>query len=423
MRRRRLGLFVLGFVAFAASNARADDPLAACIDDALGVLRAQGGTPVGEPVVGFLAEGEKAAHVFELPDEGCVGFLVAGHGRVQDIDLHMHTATGIELGRDDSSDPFAYQRYCGAKGLRLAITVQMYKGRGEYRLAALTRAPPVLPDLNRKVGGCFASIAGKVEPPLDVGPEPPHGSIETTLASIERELSPLGYLPFAPDQKGSLLSGHTTHRTIVLEKDRCYAIAAAGGPTVGDLDLIVRGAARGSTVQDVSPRREGIVKLCTDTGGLHHVLVRMHAGMGEWALRFYVLEEPSDVGEDRLEGIARLGYAEMARRIEARGMKTSSLGWGFVAPGFDLGRPVELEGGRCYAFGAIGAEELSAADLDLVLVDETGARVAWDLGFGADPLVFHCPERSGAYRVIGRVWGGRGRYLTVLGEATPGGES
>lgn len=410
----------------ASSIAQADDapadPLESCVEGALGVLRGQGGTAVGEPIVGFLSEGESVAHVFELPEEGCVGFVVAGHGRVQDIDLHMHTASGIELGRDDSSDPFAYQRYCGAKGLRLAVTVQMYKGRGEYRLAAITRAPPVLPDLNRKIGGCFASIAGVVEPPLDVGPEPPHATIEQTFARIEDELSPLGYLPYAREQRGTLLRGHTTHRTIIFEKGRCYAVAVVGGETVGDLDLIVRGASRGPSAQDVSPRREGLIKLCADEGGLHHVLVRMHGGMGEWALRFYALEERADGEGESLEGIARVGFAEMARRIESRGMKTRSLGWGFAAPGYDLGVPVELESGRCYAFGAIGADELATADLDLVLVDANGARMAWDLALGADPLVFHCPAQTGTYRVIGRVWGGRGRFLTILGEATPGGE-
>jgi hypothetical protein len=72
--------------------------------------------------------------------------------------------------------------------------------------------------------------------------------------------------------------------------------------------------------------------------------------------------------------------------------------------------------GRCYAFAGVASDELTNGDLDVVLLDEDERRIGWDLGRRSPPVVYHCAERDGLVRVVGRVYGARGRYLALVGE-------
>jgi len=65
----------------------------------------------------------------------------------------------------------------------------------------------------------------------------------------------------------------------------------------------------------------------------------------------------------------------------------------------------------------VPSEDLNGGDLDLVLLDDRDALVAWDVGGDSTPLVWHCAARTAVYRVSGRVFGARGRYLVLQGES------
>lgn len=397
-----------------------DAHLTECVDAALGLIRQQGSTAWGEARASFLLEGGSDTEVVELPSDGCFGFFAVGHRRVQDLDIALFTETGLALERDVAVDAHPYVRYCGARGLRLAVVVNMYKGRGEYRLVRLANAPARLPDLNRAVGHCFAEDAGVTIPMADVGPEPGSADAPGTLAALGRELEALGYRAQGEVMTGRLPQRQGDARNVRLAAGRCYAIAAAGGPGVGDLDLFVRAPGSETVERDVARDRDAVVRVCSEDDAEHMVQVRMYEGEGDWALRVFALEEPpANVRPPGLEGSARIPFAEIVARMRARGMQARPLAWGALWPGAALSMPLSLEAGRCYAIGGVPSDDLARGDLDLVLLDDGGRLVAWEIARNATPLVFACPSRTATYRVVGRVYGAIGQYLVVVGESTP----
>jgi hypothetical protein len=399
------------------------DPLAECLQRALDVLGERGGRAAGSPKVGFLTEGDSESEAFTLGGQGCVGVLAVGRGRARDLDVMLHTDSGIALDRDVSIDPFAYVRYCGAEGLDLVATVHMYKGRGEYRLVRIKDAPRLLPDLGGLVGRCFASETGVRRPSADVGPELPGPSLEAAATQVAKELRGLGYEPQGPAKSGTLGQSQSDRRVVSVPEGRCYAAAVVGGPQTSDLDAMVRGPGGSPVARDVSQTRHALMKFCTDRPGKHVVEIRMYEGAGPWRLQLYELAEPKEeLKPPGLSGPSRVPFAETIARIRSRDMEPKPLTWGMLGPGQSLAVPVRLEAGRCYAFGGVASQDLRDGDLDMMLLDETGGLLAWDLGRSSDPMLFHCPSRSGVFRIVGRVYGARGRYLTILGtdrETTP----
>jgi hypothetical protein len=393
------------------------DPLSQCMVGAVAALEDRGGEPVGEPLVAFLTEGESRSQRFELDEDGCIGLLAVGRERVRDLDVVLHTTSGIQLERDVSIDPYAYVRYCGAEGLGLVGTVRMYKGRGEVQVVRVRQAPRVLPDLGRLVGRCFAASAGVRRPSADVGPKPPGATIDEGRAVLRRRLEARGYRFASTRRGGPLRPRQVTRRSLSLPGDRCFALAAVGGPETEDLDLVLRRPDGTVIARDVSRQPSAVAKYCPPERGEYVAELRMYEGTGEWALDRFDLEEPPRAERPAgLSGPARIAFAEAHARTRARSMSVAPLVWGIAAPDRDLWVPVPLASGRCYAFAGIASQGLEEGDLDLALVDDMGNLVSWDRTAESDPLIFHCPERTAVYRVIGKTFGARGRFLLLRAE-------
>lgn len=421
MIRRVLPLGLAALVLAPAGVAGAADPLARCVEQAVEVLREEGASPMGEPTVRFMVEGESHNEAIELEDRTCIGVLAVGREGVRDVDLTLYTDSGIALERDVSISPYAWVRFCGAEGLRLVTSVRMYKGRGEVRILRVADAPRRLPDLNGLVGACFAAGTGVQRPGAEVGPEPPGPSVDDELERVDRRLRRLGWTPRQQLERGALRNRQRARRRVRLEAGRCYALAAVGGPRVRDVDLVVASPRGRPVARDVERKRNAVAKTCTRDAGVHVVEVRMYEGEGPWGLRLYELDEPpAGRRPPGLEGRTRIPYVETGARMRERGMRVRPFAWGYGAPGVSLAVPVRLEAGRCYAFGGVTSEDMAQGDLDLVLLDDGGGRIAWDLGRGSEPLLYACPSRTAVYHVRGRVYGARGRWLLLAGESDGG---
>ena len=395
---------------------RADDVLEQCMHDATRAMTARGAAPVGEPLVSFMREGETRALPFTLDESGCVGVLAVGHRRVHDIDLVLHTDTGMQLAQDVEVDAHPYLRFCGAAGLRLVATVRMYKGQGEVRIARYVRAPAALPDLDATLGGCFAGGGGMRRPSGEVGPAPPGRPLADSIAELERELAELGYRAHGQEERGALEAPARDGHLLTLEPGRCYAVVAAGDARVVDLDLFVHSAGGAEMARDVTRGAKAVARFCTEqqTAAAE---IRMFEGGGEYRVRTFVLDEPA--GSERppgVTGFARIGHAEASARMRSRGFDPRPLAWALIGPGQALPMPVRLSAGRCYAFAAVPAEETATGDLDVILLDDDDALLSWDVGPGNVPMLFHCATRTGVHRVVGRVYDAIGRYLVLIGQ-------
>ena len=417
MSRGALALVTIAIVAAAVSTARADDTLGQCIAGATAALRSQGARPIDEPMIDFMLEGQSRAIPFTLDEAGCVGVLAVGHRRVHDIDLALYTESGIALVQDVEVDARPYVRFCGAEGLTLVATLHMYKGQGEVRLVRFADAPADLPDLHRTVGECFAGGGGMRRPSADVGPPPPGRPLAEQLEEVRAELGALGYSDHDSERSGTLQIQQREAHAMSLPPGRCYAVAAVGDAGVIDLDLFVRTPVGVELARDVERDASAVARLCVDDQPAHVVEVRMFQGAGDYRVRAFVLDEqsasPAPAG---LAGFARIAYAEAAARMRQRGMAPRPVGWGWLGPGERLAMPVRLEAGRCYAFAGAPADETASGDLDLMLLDDDETLLGRDVGTGNVPLLWHCAERSGIHRVVGRVYGAAGRYLVLIGE-------
>lgn len=407
----------------AASVASAQVPLESECDPSTGMraaiaeLERAGVRPLGETVIEFLPEDRLGSTRLRLENEGCVGVLAIGHSLVSDLDLALYTSGGIELARDVQMDAHPYVRYCGAAGLEIVAVVHMFKGRGEYQLQAFDNAPASLPDLNRTIGGCFASSGGFRSAPVDVGTEPSGVPLDRAVELRTTALAALGYraLPTA-DQPGTLEGRDREVVALELAPHACYAIAALGGTGVLDLDVYVRSLNGAEVARDDRRERDGVAKFCAGEDPRVLVEIRMFDGGGEYVVRVFRLAEPPGELPVGITGRARVAYAEALSILRSRSFEARPLAWGFLLPGRALAMPFRVTAGRCYAFAGVASDELTNGDLDVVLLDEDERRIGWDLGRRSPPVVYHCAERDGLVRVVGRVYGARGRYMALVGE-------
>lgn len=414
------GLAVLLLVGFTPAvvaqepvTAPSTDSLAECARAASDTLEAAGARPAGQLRRQFLLTSQTESLPYVLAEDGCVGFLAVGHRRVQDLDLALHTDGGTFLSRDIATNASPWVRFCGAAGLRVVVTVYMYKGRGEYRLMAFDNAPERLPDLNRSLGACFASSAGLRSGAPDLAEEP---ALPTASDSAERtrlDLADRGYRLEGPPRVSRLAPRAEERRSVPLVAGRCYAIMASGGRGVLDLDLTLRDEAGREVASDDGRARDAAVGLCPERSTTYQALVQMHDGSGEYALQVFALDE-SQAPPEGIDGDARLAFGELAAVLAERGMRARPLAWGAGAPGRSLTLPVELEVGRCYALAAVPSAELLRADLDVVLLDPGASLEGWDVGRSPRALVFHCAQATGTYQLVVRVFGGVGRFLLLL---------
>jgi hypothetical protein len=422
---RSLGLvvsslaLVSAFGGDAAAQRAEGDVLGQCLASAEAALRAEGATPIAPVSRDFLTEGQSRSTPFVLEGDSCVGFLAVGHRRVHDIDLVLMTEEGVVLAQDANVDARPWVRFCGARGLRVVVTAMMYKGQGEVGLLAMANAPPQLPDLSRTVGACFATAGGTRRPSARIGAPPPGPRLRDATETVVAELGALGYTRVSNTQTGEIDEGLREARSLLLEGGRCYAVSVVGDEGVGDIDLFIRTPAGLEVARDDTRRATAVVRLCPDRSGELIADVRMYAGSGAYVLSIHAADLPDAPPPLGIEGNARGRWAEVTRRLSARGLVPHGLAWGMLVPGQTLSIPVDLVAGRCYAFSAVTADEAGEGDLDLMLLDDQGALLGWDVGRDTAPLLFHCAERSGRFAIRGRLYGGWGRYLTIRGEETP----
>jgi hypothetical protein len=70
---------------------------------------------------------------------------------------------------------------------------------------------------------------------------------------------------------------------------------------------------------------------------------------------------------------------------------------GFLGSRQSVTQFVTLQAGRCYTVLGVGGQ--GVADLDIVLYNPNGKRVASDIGFDPTPMVQHCAQWPGAYKI------------------------
>jgi hypothetical protein len=293
----------------------------------------------------------------------------------------------------------------------------MTDGQGEVLFAALSDARPALASL-----ATCAALGAPRPAALELGPEPSARPLEDELHALAFDLAESGYQPDGLIAFGALLSGQHEARLIALEPRSCYALAAIGDADVSDLDMRV--FAQGSTPEpvtsDTSRRRNAVVKLCTNERTRYLLDTAVFQGEGGYVVQAYRLATTDEV--PGIEGQARLSYAEVRARMNARGFVARPITTGLVAPNERLRVPVPVRAGQCYAVAAVAVADSPRGALDLGVLDTRGQLAALDTGNEEDPLAFYCAAADGVASVLVRAKDARGtaRFALILGrEAEP----
>ncbi len=370
-----------------------------------------------KPRTDFLLTGDARVYMHRFERANCTSFFAAGTKYTQAIDLTVLAPTGRVLAQAEPRLTLPRAQYCGRLDETVFVSVRVTDGQGEVVYGALSGPASDLDDVAR----CGALGAPRPQP-LDLGPEPSARSLEDELQALSGEFRELGYAPDGLVAFGALLSGQHEARILNLEPDRCYALAAVGDADVVDLDLRVfaQGAAPEPVAADTTRRRNAIVKLCT-SGRTRYVLdTAVFQGDGAYVVVALRLAEPARV--PGIEGQARISYAELGTRMQARGFAAEPITTGLVAANERLRVPLPVRSGVCYAFAAVAVSDSPRGALDLGVLDEHGRLVALDSGKDDDPLVYHCAPADGVVSVLVRAKNTRGtsRFALVVGrDSTP----
>ena len=399
-----------------AVRAADDGELQRCVRRTMDRARASGVSP-SSIRTRFLLGGDSEAYPYRYSEKTCTGFLAVGARHVQTIELTLQAADGRTLAHSALPSAIAYVAHCGVPGERVFAGTRMLDGQGEVVFAVIEHSrarPPALVDLEQ----CPA--VGTPRPaPAVIGPEPEGTSIEEQFDSARDALRELGYGEDEVVGFGTVFSGQHDTSGIVLDPDRCYALVAAGSRDVLDLDMRVFGPGMPLTAagSDVSRRRSASIKLCARAPARYVLDVSAYQGEGAYAVQAYALHEPprpAGVG-----GQMRIGYAEVAARMHARGLTARVVTSGIVDAEDSLSVPLTLAGGACYAVAAVAAFDSDDVVLQLGLLDEQGELQALDARPNQVPMVFHCSKRDEWLEAVVRSSQDRKstRFALVLGSA------
>lgn len=382
----------------------------------LEAFHVRGATPLAERFVGFVRGEHPAVFTVTLAEPRCVGFVGVGREGVDDLNLSVMNASGVELGRDNRPDAHPYARVCPSRPETLSVVVDATQGGGEVAVGVLVDAPVVPPALEDVLGPrASTGILGARSPRVDLGRDPAGVSAEDALARASARLGE-GYTPVGTVQHGVLERRQSLSRQVTLEEGRCYVILGAGSETVDDLDLRVYDAERRPVGNDLATDAHPAVRLCPDQSGPHTVEVVMYAGSGQWALGVHEIEEGHvEIPED-LSGPARaraleLGVLAWRRGLAPLGPALRGQSWGSATST----RAYTVREGRCYLFGATAGERNGG--VELWASDPSGAVLGADTGERERAQVFHCARRTERVTVSVRPAGGRGDFVFVAFES------
>ena len=114
----------------------------------------------------------------------------------------------------------------------------------------------------------------------------------------------------------------------------------------------------------------------------------------------------------QISGLLR-SQLEQSATQKAPGMEpVGAATGGFLGSRQSLTQYVTMQAGRCYSILGIGGQGVN--DLDLVLYNPNGKRVASDIGFDPTPSLQHCAQWPGAYKLTATVKRGGGEIAVQV---------
>ncbi|MBN8615492.1 MAG: hypothetical protein J0L92_33160, partial [Deltaproteobacteria bacterium] len=257
-------------------------------------LRARGLSPIGEPDVRTLFERGAARADLPVEEGRCYVWVARGGAGVDDLDLFLFDANGVEVARDLSRGAEASIEHCATETATYVAEVRVYRGSGAVGLATFAgvrgAAPAETPE-SREVGEA-----------IGVGPErdDPVVELAVSVASLVEQGfdEPLLIARSAVITPGEVL----THDVVV--GPGCGLVVAVGSNEAMDLDLYLADPNGREIDVDTDTRSHATVRACAPTASVLRAAVKVYGHDGTYALG--VLRAPRTI-----EDVPSLRLAEL----------------------------------------------------------------------------------------------------------------
>ncbi|NMC72608.1 MAG: hypothetical protein GYA57_21480 [Myxococcales bacterium] len=397
----------------AAVREPADAGLIERLRTADGLLASAGGTFEwrSEPI--FLAAGQSWAHIVTLPAGSCWYFLSLAGNRVTDLDLALFDLAGRRLEVDDQRDSHPVIVRCveGPAAEEAVVVPLVYEGTGEV-VVTLYRFAPDAPPRRGEID--YEDAA----PP----PGPTSETPEEALERMNRQMLREGFRPVGETERLELSGRGEVARSRRIPGGECLGVALVGDDDATDLDLRLQLGSR-KVAEDRDRARDAHVAYCSEA----EVDVRIYAtsarGPAGGTLVFYearpedrvfvtpteLPDEPQAAGTGS-ERPFEQAVLELDRTLRAGGFTREGAPMeGTLALGEQAAQRLQLSRGNCYEIAALPRPG-GIRDLDLLLDDGAGNRVAEDRLETNDPRISFCPDQTGTYQLLIHAYDGSGGY-------------
>ncbi len=325
-------------------------------------LRARGLSPVGEPDVRTLFERGAARADLPVEEGRCYVSVARGGAGVDDLDLFLFDADGVEVARDLSRGAEASIEHCAHETATYVVEVRAYRGSGAVGLASFAGV--------RGDGPAETPESREVGEAIGVGPERDDPVVE--LAVSVASLVEQGFdEPLLIARSAVITPGEVLTHDVVIGPG-CGLVVAIGSDEAMDLDLYLADPNGREIDVDTDTRSHATVRACAPTASRLRAAVKVYGHDGTYALG--VLRAPRAI-----EDVPSLRLAELTAEPRARGYSVrSEERHQLEEEGARVSGQTLLDPGRCVVVAIAARGDLTDVDLELRSVD--GRVLASDSG-------------------------------------------
>lgn len=401
-----------------------DTGLAERLRSADGLLTSSGGALQWRTEPAFLGDGQSWARAVTLPGGSCWLFLALAGNRVGDLDLTLFDLAGRRLDMDDQRDshPVIVRCVTGEAAEETVVSPLVYAGTGEVVVSLYRFAPDGAPQRGE------IDFEDAAAPP-DPTTEPPAEALER----MDRLMRAEGFRPVGESEQIELSGQGETARPRRVPAGTCVGVALVGDESATDLDLRLQLGSR-KVAEDRERSRDAHVTYCTEAEVDLRVYALSAQGPAAGTLVFYearpedrVFVTPTELPDEPQAGTAggeqpfEQAVLELDRSLRAGGFAREGAPMeGTLAIGEQAPQQLQLSRGNCYEIAALPRPG-GIRDLDLLLDDAAGNRVAEDREESNSPRISFCPDTTATFRLSIHAYDGGGGYVAWvyrLGAAT-----
>jgi hypothetical protein len=395
--------------------------LAGRIDAVESQIAEAGGEVAGRWGPLFLTQAAVHPQHLALAGGRCWLLLGLAGARIADLDLAVYGISGRKVGEDAERDAHPVVVLCPQQDEFAVAVLAAYEGAGEAFLG-LYRFPA-----DRAPERGALEFAEAPPPPPEEGEE----TLDDAVLRMDRLLGAEGFRRAGDTEEIEFEDIGEVARPHRVPAGRCLGVGLVGIDAGSDLDLRLNLGSR-KVAEDRAATRDAHVAWCSPT----EVDVRVYAssanGPARATLLFYeaspderVFVTPTTLpDEPRAEGAGdrptlEQAAADLDRELRAGGyVREGSPFEGTLAGSEHADFPLTLARGVCYEVAGF-ARPNGIRDLDLMLDDASGNRVAEDREEDNEPRVAFCPETSGTYTLDVHAYDGAGGYAAYVYRLAP----